>query len=298
MPKCTGSIVTMGSVFTNSIVTQPEPKQELDPNTIFPTIDVRLQIRYILIFWLRHTNISNIPDEIVLLIADDFVFQPIYATQHSIKVSRQKHNLPLRTVPKSNTLDKRNNEYKLVLKLLVLGNHSVGKTCLCYRFCDYTFGPQYISNIGVDFRIRTIDVDGDKLKLLIWDTAGQERFRTVTNAYYRRADGILLVYDVTNRKSFNDIRHWNEQIEQHKQPPYVHRIIAANKCDLIGDSKYEIVSTDEAKSLCKELKISQCVDVSAKTGEGVDDAFYTLAKDAYQYKYKPLTDTQLLNPFL
>lgn len=78
----------------------------------------------------------------------------------------------------------------------------VGKSCLLLRFCDDQFTPSFITTIGIDFKIRTIDLDGKKVKLQVWDTAGQERFKTITTAYYRGAMGILLVYDVTDYKSF------------------------------------------------------------------------------------------------
>lgn len=79
----------------------------------------------------------------------------------------------------------------------------VGKSCLLLRFCDDQFTPSFITTIGIDFKIRTIDLDGKKVKLQVWDTAGQERFKTITTAYYRGAMGILLVYDVCDEKSFN-----------------------------------------------------------------------------------------------
>ncbi len=89
------------------------------------------------------------------------------------------------------------------IKLLLIGDSGVGKSCCLLRFSEDSFTPSFITTIGIDFKIRTIDLDGKRVKLQIWDTAGQERFRTITTAYYRGAMGILLVYDVTDRKSFN-----------------------------------------------------------------------------------------------
>lgn len=88
------------------------------------------------------------------------------------------------------------------IKLLLIGDSGVGKSCCLLRFSEDSFTPSFITTIGIDFKIRTIDLDGKRVKLQIWDTAGQERFRTITTAYYRGAMGILLVYDVTDRKSF------------------------------------------------------------------------------------------------
>jgi len=92
------------------------------------------------------------------------------------------------------------------IKLLLIGDSGVGKSCCLLRFSEDSFTPSFITTIGIDFKIRTIDLDGKRVKLQIWDTAGQERFRTITTAYYRGAMGILLVYDVTDRRSFDSKR--------------------------------------------------------------------------------------------
>jgi len=98
------------------------------------------------------------------------------------------------------------NAVALQIKLLLIGDSGVGKSCCLLRFSEDSFTPSFITTIGIDFKIRTIDLDGKRVKLQIWDTAGQERFRTITTAYYRGAMGILLVYDVTDEKSFNSTR--------------------------------------------------------------------------------------------
>jgi len=90
----------------------------------------------------------------------------------------------------------------------------VGKSCLLLRFSDDSFTTSFITTIGIDFKIKKMMLDNKCCKLQIWDTAGQERFRTITNAYYRGAMGILLVYDVTDEGSFNNIRNWMRNIEQ------------------------------------------------------------------------------------
>ena len=86
---------------------------------------------------------------------------------------------------------------------MLIGDSGVGKSCCLLRFSEDSFTPSFITTIGIDFKIRTIELDGKRVKLQIWDTAGQERFRTITTAYYRGAMGILLVYDVTDERSFN-----------------------------------------------------------------------------------------------
>mmetsp|Transcript_21904 Transcript_21904/g.59977 ORF Transcript_21904/g.59977 Transcript_21904/m.59977 type:complete len:144 (+) Transcript_21904:54-485(+) len=129
--------------------------------------------------------------------------------------------------------------YDHLIKLLLIGDSGVGKSCLLLRFSDDAFTTSFITTIGIDFKIRTIDMEGQKLKLQIWDTAGQERFKTITTAYYRGAMGILLVYDVTDEQSFNNIRNWMRQIQQHASDN-VNKILIGNKCDML-DKKVELV---------------------------------------------------------
>ncbi|KAJ1074107.1 hypothetical protein K5549_017576, partial [Capra hircus] len=90
----------------------------------------------------------------------------------------------------------------------------VGKSSLLLRFADNTFSGSYITTIGVDFKIRTVEINGEKVKLQIWDTAGQERFRTITSTYYRGTHGVIVVYDVTSAESFVNVKRWLHEINQ------------------------------------------------------------------------------------
>ena len=99
-------------------------------------------------------------------------------------------------------------DYDHLFKLVLLGDSSVGKSCILVRFADDDFFENYISTIGVDFRFKSLQMQEKKIKLQIWDTAGQERFRTITNAYYRGADGIILVFDLCKRSSFLSLKDW------------------------------------------------------------------------------------------
>ena len=105
-----------------------------------------------------------------------------------------------------------NPEYDFLFKLLLIGDSGVGKSCLLLRFADDTYTESYISTIGVDFKIRTINLDGKTIKLQIWDTAGQERFRTITSSYYRGAQGINIVYDITDRDFTTNVKQWVAEI--------------------------------------------------------------------------------------
>jgi len=164
--------------------------------------------------------------------------------------------------------------YDFLIKLLLIGDSGVGKSCLLLRFCDDAWTPSFITTIGIDFKIRTIELDGKRIKLQIWDTAGQERFRTITTAYYRGAMGILLVYDVTDEKSFNNIRTWHANVEQHASDG-VNKILIGNKAD---DEEKRNVSYDRGKALADELGI-RFMETSAKQNINVEEAFFNLARD-------------------
>eukprot|EP00276_Gloeochaete_wittrockiana_P005754 CAMPEP_0184660138 /NCGR_PEP_ID=MMETSP0308-20130426/32593_1 /TAXON_ID=38269 /ORGANISM="Gloeochaete witrockiana, Strain SAG 46.84" /LENGTH=214 /DNA_ID=CAMNT_0027100501 /DNA_START=107 /DNA_END=751 /DNA_ORIENTATION=+ len=163
-------------------------------------------------------------------------------------------------------------QYDYLIKLLLIGDSGVGKSCLLLRFSDDAFTPSFITTIGIDFKIRTIELDGKKIKLQIWDTAGQERFRTITTAYYRGAMGILLVYDVTDEKSFSNIRNWIRNIEQHATES-VSKMLIGNKCDM---AEKRVVTPEQGQSLADEYHIP-FMETSAKNSINVEKAFFTLA---------------------
>ena len=138
--------------------------------------------------------------------------------------------------------------YDYLFKLLLIGDSGVGKTCVLFRFSDDAFNSTFISTIGIDFKIRTIELDEKKIKLQIWDTAGQERFRTITTAYYRGAMGILLLYDITNEKSFDNIKTWIHNIEQHASED-VEKMILGNKCDM---EEKRVISKEQGEKFAGE----------------------------------------------
>eukprot|EP01094_Clydonella_sp_ATCC50884_P009773 TRINITY_DN192_c0_g1_i5.p2 TRINITY_DN192_c0_g1~~TRINITY_DN192_c0_g1_i5.p2 ORF type:complete len:223 (+),score=89.78 TRINITY_DN192_c0_g1_i5:55-669(+) len=165
-----------------------------------------------------------------------------------------------------------NPEYDYLFKLLLIGDSGVGKSCLLLRFADDTYTESYISTIGVDFKIRTIELDGKTIKLQIWDTAGQERFRTITSSYYRGAHGIIVVYDVTDQVSFNNVKQWLQEIDRYACES-VNKLLVGNKSDL---STKKVVDYNTAKELADGLSIP-FLETSAKNATNVEQAFLTMA---------------------
>lgn len=168
----------------------------------------------------------------------------------------------------------KNTQFDYLIKLLLIGDSGVGKSCLLLRFSDDTFTTSFITTIGIDFKIRTIELDGKRIKLQIWDTAGQERFRTITTAYYRGAMGILLVYDVTDENSFQNITTWIKNIEQHASET-VCKILLGNKCDM---TERRVVDTARGQKLADDYGM-KFLETSAKNNINVEEAFFTIARD-------------------
>ncbi|XP_060007368.1 ras-related protein Rab-8B isoform X1 [Lagenorhynchus albirostris] len=152
--------------------------------------------------------------------------------------------------------------------------HQKSEPCTDCLLCAPLPRPNPAFCSGIDFKIRTIELDGKKIKLQIWDTAGQERFRTITTAYYRGAMGIMLVYDITNEKSFDNIKNWIRNIEEHASSD-VERMILGNKCDM-NDKRQ--VSKERGEKLAIDYGI-KFLETSAKSSTNVEEAFFTLARD-------------------
>ncbi|XP_069809797.1 ras-related protein Rab-37 isoform X2 [Dendropsophus ebraccatus] len=151
--------------------------------------------------------------------------------------------------------------YDLTYKVMLLGDSGVGKTCFLIQFKDGAFlSGAFLATVGIDFRNKMVTVDGVKVKLQIWDTAGQERFRSVTHAYYRDAQALLLLYDITSKTSFDNIR-----------------------CDVTSG---RAVRTEDGESLAKEYGIP-FMETSAKTGVNVELAFLAIAKELKQRSSSP-----------
>ena len=159
-----------------------------------------------------------------------------------------------------------------VFKILLIGDSGAGKSSILQRFSDDTFAATFINTIGVDFRIKTIDIRGDRIKLQIWDTAGQERFHSITRSYYRGAAGILLVYDITDAKSFDQVDKWLSRIQEHAKEG-VEKMILGNKCDMEKD---RVISKDRGEALARANN-TRFLEVSAKSNVNIDRAFQELS---------------------
>ncbi|XP_065418853.1 ras-related protein Rab-37 isoform X1 [Chrysemys picta bellii] len=168
--------------------------------------------------------------------------------------------------------------YDLACKVMLLGDSGVGKTCFLLQFKDGAFlSGNFIATVGIDFRNKVVAVDGVKVKLQIWDTAGQERFRSVTHAYYRDAQALLLFYDITSKMSFDNIRAWLIEIHEYAQKDVVIMLLG-NKADV---SSERVIRMEDGESLAREYGVP-FMETSAKTGMNVELAFLAIAKELKQ----------------
>jgi small GTP-binding protein len=164
-------------------------------------------------------------------------------------------------------------------KILTLGETTVGKTSLLNKFTENTFSKTQFATIGIDFKLKKININGKTIELKIWDTAGQERYRNLTKQYYKGADGILLIFDLTKKETFLKINDWIDQLNSHFNQDEISIILIGNKKDL---SDREI-SYEEGNERGKELNILY-FETSAKTGENVNEAFNSLTNEILKKK--------------
>ena len=165
-------------------------------------------------------------------------------------------------------------EYDYLFKLLLIGNSSVGKSSLLFRFVENVWDDSFVPTIGVDFKLKTLEVNGKKVKLQIWDTAGQERFKNIQASYYKGANGILVVYDITNRESFEHLNSWLIEIEKNGNKN-VYKLLIGNKNDL---EEQRIIPKEEGEDFAR-INGLEFFETSAKTDYQVQEAFIQLSKD-------------------
>mmetsp|Transcript_5109 Transcript_5109/g.10598 ORF Transcript_5109/g.10598 Transcript_5109/m.10598 type:complete len:208 (+) Transcript_5109:769-1392(+) len=170
-----------------------------------------------------------------------------------------------------------NTNFDIQIKLLMIGDSGVGKTCLLLRYANDSFSPTFITTIGIDFKIKTIQLDDKTIKLQIWDTAGQERFRTITSSYYRGAHGIIIVYDVTDQESFDNVKTWLQEIDRYAADK-VNTLLVGNKSDLTNK---RVVSYEAAKEFADSVEM-EFLETSAKNSTNVEKAFMVMASQIKQ----------------
>ena len=180
-------------------------------------------------------------------------------------------------------------EPDFTFKILVIGDGTSGKSSILHRYVDNTFYHNYISTIGVDFKIKMLNICDKLIKLQIWDTAGQERFKSITTAYYRGVNGIILTYDVSNRETFDNIDKWIDDINKFA-PPDVLILLVGNK----SDTHKRQVKIEEGIEKANNLNIA-FIETSAKDNINIEKAFDLLAEKLTLNQEDPLLSIPQLN---
>ena len=173
-------------------------------------------------------------------------------------------------------------QYDKSCQILLLGNSAVGKTSLISRYANGTFKEEYINTVGLDHISKTEIINNINILVKLWDTAGQERFKALTPSYLRNAEGVILVYDVTNSDSFDDLKSWIDSIKNHLGEKYASfpAIIIGNKVDLQDNRE---ISNEDASKFAKDNNYKY-FETSAKTGEGVDEAVREIVNQILKVK--------------
>jgi len=184
-----------------------------------------------------------------------------------------------------------NTDYDILAKSIIIGDSSVGKSSLLYRYIDQDWNPHYVATIGVDFKVMSFERNQKVVKLQLWDTAGQERFRTITHTYYRGAHGVMLVFDVTSHESFQHLSDWLGDVQKFAAAG-VPLLLVGNKYDA-PDAEHE-VSDEEALAMARELDC-KFIKVSAKSNVNVDEAFAALVEMCVDHRMNVLRKLEDVN---
>ena len=164
------------------------------------------------------------------------------------------------------------------LKLIVVGNQGTGKTCILNRFVNETFEENYQATIGLDFQSKNITIHDQDVRLILYDTAGQEKFRSLIPMYIREAQIILLIYDISDRESFDSMPKWLTEVMDVKNSESVFALIG-NKIDLENERK---ITKEQGEKFCKENNINEFMESSAKTGVNAQNIFIKAAQTLYE----------------
>ncbi|ERE87524.1 ras-related protein Rab-19-like protein [Cricetulus griseus] len=163
-----------------------------------------------------------------------------------------------------------------LFKVILIGDSNVGKTCVVQHFKSGVYSESQQNTIGVDFTVRSLEIDGKKVKMQVWDTAGQERFRTITQSYYRSAHAAIIAYDLTRRSTFESVPHWIHEIEKYGAANLVIMLIGRNKSDLWENRR---VLFEDACTLAEKYGLLAVLETSAKESRNIDEVFVLMAKE-------------------
>ncbi|XP_021498857.2 ras-related protein Rab-12 [Meriones unguiculatus] len=180
------------------------------------------------------------------------------------------------------------------LQVIIIGSRGVGKTSLMERFTDDTFCEACKSTVGVDFKIKTVELRGKKIRLQIWDTAGQERFNSITSAYYRSAKGIILVYDITKKETFDDLPKWMKMIDKYASED-AELLLVGNKLDCEADRE---ISRQQGEKFAQQVTGMRFCEASAKDNFNVDEIFLKLVDDILKKMPLDILRNELSNSIL
>ena len=164
--------------------------------------------------------------------------------------------------------------YDKKIKIMIVGETLVGKTSLIRRYTKNKFGGDYLATIGIDFQYKFLDINNKKIKVELWDTAGQERFKSIAKNYFQSSDGLLIVYDITDKKTFEKLDDWFEQIKENA-PENSKLVLVGNKSDLGGKREIPI---EEGQKFSEKNKV-KFFETSAKDGTNVNSVFEMLTND-------------------
>lgn len=159
-------------------------------------------------------------------------------------------------------------DYDIAVKSIIIGDSGVGKSSLLYRYAEQDWNPHYIATIGVDFKVLTFERQNKVVKLQLWDTAGQERFRTITHSYYRGAHSIMIVFDITNRETFDNVAVWMQDVKKFANQT-APMLLVGNKADC---EQHREVPSSEAEALAESLGCKY-METSAKDDKAVEGSF-------------------------
>jgi len=167
-----------------------------------------------------------------------------------------------------------NKEYDYLLKMILIGDTAVGKSSIMGRYVDGNFNHQFVSTIGVDFKVKTIKINDKVVKIQIFDMAGQERFRSIVSVYYKGRHGVVIIFDLTDKESFRNIKIWLHEVDKYSSDN-VNKILIGNKSDLIDRRR---VTFEEAHELAESMGIDY-IETSARDNINIDEIFLNIAKN-------------------